>query len=95
MMFLAVPMIPPAAMPTCAPGQLDPMQQPMVGGSTPQAWGTTCARSGMMMPMPGTSQCFQQNGDSLSSLYLPNYRSGEAYEQYVKDIMNAEGDERF
>merc|ERR550514_1983481 len=45
---------------------------------------------------PSTPQCFQPNAapsPSFQDLCSPTYQSTEAYEQYVRDIMNADGDE--
>jgi hypothetical protein len=45
---------------------------------------------------PANQQFFQPSPESSSSfreVCSPNYQSSEAYERYVKDIMNAEGDD--
>jgi len=45
---------------------------------------------------PQTPQAYQQNAASSSTfrdLCSPTYQSSAAYEQYVRDIMNADGDE--
>merc|ERR1719487_988667 len=54
----------------------------------------TCEPAGAAYPT--TPQCYTPNAapsPSFQSLCSPTYQSSDAYEQYVRDIMNADGDD--
>jgi hypothetical protein len=60
---------------------MDPTQYVARQPSSPTAYGYAPA------------QPFADSSPSFRDACSPNYQSSEAYERYVKDIMNAEGDD--
>merc|ERR1719388_766673 len=105
MMMPAGGMMPPA-MPLMMPPQMlaganspeaaspHAMQMPMT--MDPNQYGGMSAARDAPGAYPQTPQAYQQNAASSSTfrdLCSPTYQSSAAYEQYVCDSMNADGDE--
>jgi hypothetical protein len=94
MMMMPMPQMPHMAQMQQVPEQVGPAVPLTLPNDALPQYGRACEP--VNTAYPGTPQCYAPTpapSPSFRDLCSPTYQSTEAYEQYVRDIMNADGDE--